>query len=146
MRPLCPNLAVFVVPTSKLAESLAFYRDGVGLELLEEWSDMGRGALLAASTGAQVELVEQEDVVDIPEPRVGLGLQVTGVDSVYERLAAMGIRAKAPPRVRPWGMYGFGVLDPNGVPVNVYEPAPAPGGAGDAPGGGLRRVDPERRR
>lgn len=144
MRPLRPNLAVFVVPTSKLAESLAFYRDGVGLELLEEWSDMGRGALLAASTGAQVELVEQEDVVDIPEPRVGLGLQVTGVDSVYERLAAMGIRAKAPPRVRPWGMYGFGVLDPNGVPVNVYEPAPAPGGAGDrgAPGGGAPESRP----
>ena len=123
MRPLLPNLAVFVVPTSKLAESLAFYRDGVGLELLEEWSDMGRGALLAASTGAQVELIEQEGVVDTPEPRVGLGLQVTGVDLLYERLAAMGVRAKAPPRVRPWGMYGFGVLDPNGVPVNVYEPA-----------------------
>ena len=84
---------------------------------------MGRGALLAASAGAQVELIEQEGVVDTPEPRGGLGLQVTGVDLLYERLAAMGVRAKAPPRVRPWGMYGFGVLDPNGVPVNVYEPA-----------------------
>jgi catechol 2,3-dioxygenase-like lactoylglutathione lyase family enzyme len=123
MRPLRPTLAVFVVSTSKLAESLAFYREGVGLELLEEWSDLGRGALLAASAGAQVELVEQEGVVDTPEPRVALGLQVTGVDLVYERLTAMGVRAKAPPRVRPWGMYGFGVLDPNGVPVNVYEPA-----------------------
>jgi catechol 2,3-dioxygenase-like lactoylglutathione lyase family enzyme len=129
MRPLRPTLAVFVVPTSKLAESLAFYRDGVGLELLEEWSDMGRGALLAASDGAHVELVEQEEVADPPEPRVGLGLQVSGVDLVYERVIAMGIRAKAAPRVRPWGMYGFGVLDPNGVPVNVYEPAT--GAAGD---------------
>ncbi len=124
MQPLRPNLAVFVVPTSKLAESLAFYRDGVGLELLEEWSEMGRGALLAASAGAHVELVEQEGVVDAAEPRVGLGLQITGVDLVYERLIAMGVQAKAPPRVRPWGMYGFGVLDPNGVPVNVYEPTP----------------------
>ena len=124
MRPLHPTLAVFVVPTSRLAESLVFYRDGLGLELLEEWSEMGRGALLAASAGAQVELVEQEGVVDTPEPRVAIGLQITGVDLVYERLTAMGVRAKAPPRVRPWGMYGFGVLDPNGVPVNVYEPAP----------------------
>ena len=123
MPPLRPTLAVLVVPTSRLSESLTFYRDGLGLEVLEEWSDLGRGALLAASTGAQVELVEQEDVADVPEPRVGLGLQITGVDLVYERLTAMGVGAKAPPRVRPWGMYGFGVLDPNGVPVNVYEPA-----------------------
>jgi catechol 2,3-dioxygenase-like lactoylglutathione lyase family enzyme len=139
MRPLRPNLAVFVVPTSKLAESLAFYRDGVGLELLEEWSDMGRGALLAASTGARVELVEQEGVVDTPEPRVALGLQVTGVDLVYGRLTAMGIPAKAPPRVRPWGMYGFGVLDPNGVPVNVYEPATDATGDRGLTGGASRR-------
>ena len=129
--PLRPTLAVFVVPTSRLSESLAFYRDGLGLELLEEWSDLGHGALLATSVGAQVELVEQEDVVDGPEPRVGLGLQVTGVDRVYERLTAMGARTKDPPRVRPWGMYGFGALDPNGVPVNVYEPAT---GASGAPG------------
>ena len=138
MQPLRPSLAVFVVPTSKLAESLAFYRDGVGLELLEEWSDMGRGALLAASAGAQVELIEQEGVVDTPEPRVALGLQVTGVDLVYERLIAMGTRAKAPPRVRPWGMYGFGVLDPNGVPINVYEPAPGVAGDPGSTSGGSR--------
>ena len=131
MRPLRPTLAVFVVPTSRLSESLAFYRDGLGLELLEEWSDMGRGALLATSAGGQVELVEQADVVEVPEPRVALGLQVTGVDRIYERLTALGARTKAPPRVRPWGMYGFGALDPNGVPVNVYEPVTgATGGAG----------------
>ncbi len=129
--PLRPTLAVFVVPTSRLSESLAFYRDGLGLELLEEWSDMGRGALLATSAGGQVELVEQAAVVDAPEPRVALGLQITGVDRVYERLTALGARMKAAPRVRPWGMYGFGVLDPNGVPVNVYEPVPS----GETPSG-----------
>ena len=25
-------------------------------------------------------------------------------------------------RFYAWGMYGFGAFDPNGVPVNVYEP------------------------
>lgn len=95
--------------------------------LLEEWSELGKGALFAASDSAQVELVEFDDVEDAPEPRVALGLEITGVDEVYERLKAQGIEAKAPPRIRPWGMYGFGVLDPNGVPINIYEPVPSDG-------------------
>ena len=103
---------------------MRFYRDGLGLELLEEWTDMGKGALLATSTDARVELIEINGVVDVAEPRVGLGLQIVGVDEVFERLTSLGIQTKAPPRLRPWGMYGFGVLDPNGVPINVYEPAP----------------------
>ena len=123
MNPLRANASVFVVPTAKLEESIRFYRDGLGLELLEEWTDMGKGALLATSADARVELIEMDDVVDVPEPRVGLGIEIVGVDEVFERLARLGIQAKAPPRVRPWGMYGFGVLDPNGVPINVYEPA-----------------------
>ena len=122
--PLRVTTSVFVVPTTKLEESVHFYRDGLGLELLEEWTDMGKGALLATSTDARVELIEMDGVIDVAEPRVGLGLQIVGVDEVFERLMNLGIQAKAPPRVRPWGMYGFGVLDPNGVPINVYEPTP----------------------
>jgi catechol 2,3-dioxygenase-like lactoylglutathione lyase family enzyme len=126
-----PNLDVarfvFVVPTRRLAESLRFYRDGLGLRLVEEWTEMGTGALLEASSGAQVELLELQGVVDAPEPRAGLGLEVRGVDEVYQRLLRIEARVKAPPRTRPWGMYGFGALDPNGVPVNVYEPTPAEG-------------------
>jgi catechol 2,3-dioxygenase-like lactoylglutathione lyase family enzyme len=127
--PLRATLSVFVIPTAKLAESIRFYRDGLGLELLEEWTEMGRGAILATSEDAQVELIEMEGVIDPPEPRTGLGLMIVGVDAVYDRLRKLGVEAKAPPRVRPWGMYGFGVLDPNGVPVNVYEPAADDDGA-----------------
>ncbi len=44
------------------------------------------------------------------------------VDASYRRLEKSGARLKAPPRVRPWGMRGFGAFDPSGVPVNVYAP------------------------
>jgi len=44
------------------------------------------------------------------------------VDAIYGRLVAAGARIKTPPRVRPWGMRGFGSFDPSGVPVNVYAP------------------------
>jgi catechol 2,3-dioxygenase-like lactoylglutathione lyase family enzyme len=120
--PLRSDVIVLVVPTTKLDESVRFYRDALGLRLLEEWSEMGKGALFEASSNAQVELVEMEDVREVEEPRVGFGLQITGVDEVHARLVAWGARVKAPPRQHAWGMYGFGAFDPNGVPINVYEP------------------------
>ena len=122
MTTLRADRFVFVVPTTRLEESLRFYRDGIGLVVLEEWSELGRGALLAASDDARVELIELDEVPEVDEPRVALGLQITGVDAVYARLTALGATTKAPPRARAWGMYGFGALDPNGVPINVYEP------------------------
>jgi len=118
------DLVVIMVPTTQLEESVRFYRDAVGLRLIDEWSDMGRGALFEASDTAQIELVEVDAVADVDEPRTTIGLKIIGVDDVYARLVALGAKTKAPPRLRAWGMYGFGAFDPNGVPVNIYEPAP----------------------
>ena len=74
-----------------------------------------------------MELIEVDELTDPPEPRTALGLQVAAddVDAIYGRLEAAGARLKAPPRVRAWGMRGFGAFDPSGVPVNIYAPAPA---------------------
>jgi len=112
-----------MIPTMRLDESVRFYRDVIGLRLVEEWSDMGRGAILEASTTTHIELVEMQAVPDVDEPRTTVGLRITGVDEVYERVVAAGAKIKAPPRTRDWGMYGFGTFDPNGVPINIYEPA-----------------------
>jgi catechol 2,3-dioxygenase-like lactoylglutathione lyase family enzyme len=118
------DLVVVMVPTTRLEESVRFYRDAIGLRLIDEWSDMGPGALFEASNTAQIELVEVEAVTDVDEPRTTIGLKIIGVDDVYARLMEFGAKIKAPPRVREWGMYGFGAFDPNGVPINIYEPAP----------------------
>jgi catechol 2,3-dioxygenase-like lactoylglutathione lyase family enzyme len=117
------DLVVIMVPTTRLEESVCFYRDALGLRLLDEWSDMGHGALFEASDTVHIELVEMEAVAELDEPRTTIGLKITGVDEVHARLVAAGVRIKAPPRIRAWGMYGFGAFDPNGVPINVYEPA-----------------------
>ncbi|MEP7225086.1 MAG: VOC family protein [Actinomycetota bacterium] len=117
-----------MVPTTDLTASIGFYRDGLGLELTEQWSDMGRGAIFRASTAAEVELIEVDELSDPPpESRPALGLQVgeDAVDAIYGRLVAAGARIKTPPRVRPWGMRGFGSFDPSGVPVNIYAPVSA---------------------
>jgi catechol 2,3-dioxygenase-like lactoylglutathione lyase family enzyme len=76
------------VPTTDLAASILFYRDGVGLELTEEWDDMGRGAILRGSSASEIELIEVKEVADPLEPRTALGLQVSAddVDAIYRRL------------------------------------------------------------
>ena len=119
-----PQHAVFVVPTSDLRTSLRFYRDALGLALVEEWRDMGSGALLRIAANAEVELIEVDDLAAVAEPRMGIGLEVDGdvVDSVYERMVVLGFEVKAPPRVRAWGKRGFGAIAPEGTPVNVYGP------------------------
>lgn len=116
---------MFVIPTRDLAASISFYRDALGLEVLEEWSEMGRGALLRLAANAEVELLELDGIPPQAEPRMGIGLEIDDkrVDEVYERLLELDFDVKGPPRVRPWGKRGFGAIAPEGTPVNVYGPA-----------------------
>ena len=120
-----PTKLVFVVPTTDLQASIEFYRDGLGLELTEEWDDMGRGAILHGGALPRSSCSRWSGVVDVAEPRTTLGLQVLpeDVDRIYGRLEAGRARLKGAPRIRAWGMRGFGAFDPNGVPVNVYAPS-----------------------
>lgn len=113
---------VFVVKTARFNASLAFYRDGLGLSVMEEWTDFGHGAVLSAEGHARVELIEAE-VGEVPAPRdrdVFLGLQVRDVDSLYQRLLDAGFETASAPAPRAWGGRGFAAFDPNGVAVNIY--------------------------
>jgi len=107
----------FVVHTDRFDESVEFYRDLLGLELVEEWHEGGHGAVVRLAPVADLELIELANVA--AHGGVALGLEVDEVDAWYERLLAAGGTAKAPP-VDAFGKRGFGTTDPNGVPVNVY--------------------------
>jgi catechol 2,3-dioxygenase-like lactoylglutathione lyase family enzyme len=111
----------FVVSTRRFDATLAFYRDVVGLEVLEEWTEFGHGAVLAAGGDARVELIDRE-VGDAPIPPHApfLGLQVADVDAIHERALAAGTEIASPLKERPWGGRGFAVRDPNGIGVNIY--------------------------
>lgn len=113
---------VFVVSTARFEASLAFYRDVLGLEVVEEWTDYGHGAVLSAGGPARVELIELEDLPDEPLPKRApfLGLQVVEVDEIHRRALAAGSTIASPLKDRPWGGRGFALLDPNGIGVNVY--------------------------
>jgi catechol 2,3-dioxygenase-like lactoylglutathione lyase family enzyme len=107
----------FVVHTTRFDESVDFYCESLGLELVEEWREGGHGALIRLTRGADLELIELEDAGGYGG--VALGLEVEDVDAVYARLGEAGVKTKAPP-IDAFGKRGFGTTDPNGVPVNVY--------------------------
>ncbi|MFF1795984.1 VOC family protein, partial [Kitasatospora sp. NPDC058263] len=58
---------------------------------------------------------------------------VTGIAEEAARLVAAGVKVTAPLTLQPWGAWTFGVLDPNGIDVQLAEWS-EPGGAARSSG------------
>lgn len=96
-----------------LPSALTFYRDRVGLPVVDGWRRDGeKGVVLAAESGF-VELVSPT----APDP-APIAFEVADVSEVYARFSAEEI-TKAPHRY-PRGHYGFEVRGPAGATVMVW--------------------------
>jgi len=111
---------VVVITTAVFDASLAFYRDVIGLEVVEEWTDAGHGAVLSAGGPARVELIDLPERARVDTDSLFIGLQVRAIDGIYECAKAAGHEIVREPADRPWGGRGFVVRDPSGVALNVY--------------------------
>ena len=112
---------VVVITTAAFDASLAFYRDVIGLEVVDEWTDAGHGAVLSAGGPARVELIDLPDRArPVDTDSLFIGLQVAEIDGLHARARAAGHEIIREPADRPWGGRGFVVRDPNGVAVNIY--------------------------
>ena len=116
------NKFTFVITAARFADSLRFYRDLLGMELVEEWTDFGHGAVLQAMPGTVVELIDSPSARPqaAEERTVFMGLEVGDPEAIHERLAEAGARVNGPPTAKPWGGRGFTAFDPEGMPVNIY--------------------------
>lgn len=113
--------------------SLAFYRDGLGLPVVEAW-DRGpddRGTLFRAAAG----IVE---VLARPRRRVAgavwdyrppqgfmLVIEVDDVDAWYARAVDRRLDIKESLTNQPWGHRTFVVTDPDGITAYVFSPGPS---------------------
>ena len=123
-----------MIATDKLAETRAFYvRLGFVVVCEGEWH-----LHLHAPKAPHVQLVfvrpglgDQPPVFDESFAGGGVfyGLEVDDADAEYRRLAGLGLDVAFAPRDEPWGHRHFGVVDPNGIVVDIIQPIAVPGPA-----------------
>ncbi len=108
--------------------TLAFYRDGLELPLVESW-DRGpgdRGAVFEAAAG-RIEILSLPKETsagsawDYRSPAgVFLVIEVDDVDGYYRQITARGLELRENLKTQSWGHRSFIVNDPDGVGVYFF--------------------------
>ena len=114
MRPVALWLPFQV---SDVEAGAAFYRDHLGLSIVDGWSRAGsRGLVLRMADAAFVELATPQADVPAPPPFAVELADSAEVDRVYATLRPGG----SEPRRHPRGHYGFECDAPGGARVMVW--------------------------
>jgi lactoylglutathione lyase len=108
--------------------ALAFYRDVLGLPVLESWGEPeGSGAVLDAGRAtlellsvAQAELVDSVEVGERVAGPVRLALEVEDSVATAEELVAAGAERLADPVVTPWAHRNVRVRAPDGMQLTLF--------------------------
>jgi lactoylglutathione lyase len=124
------HTSIFV---NDMAQSIEFYRDRLGLKLLDgphHFPGNADMAFVGADWNSYVELVY--DLEEHPPYAIGnryehLAVEVDGdLPAFVERLRADGVKVLSGPKKSPGGTRWIAfVEDPNGIPVELLEPRQA---------------------
>ncbi len=109
-------------------EALRFYRDALGLPVLEEWDnpagsgavlDAGRATLELLSVG-QSELVDRVEVGELVSGPIRLALEVEDSEETAKALLAGGADRVGGPVVTPWFHRNVRVRGPDGMQLTLF--------------------------
>jgi lactoylglutathione lyase len=111
--------AIVIQYVENIERATSFYRDTLGLPLgfsAPGWVqfDAGGSAILLHT------LTTSEHGANSPPGDTRLGFQVNGLEGIFERLTANGIRFVAPPSDTPFGRHAT-VLDSEGNEIELLE-------------------------
>ncbi|MFK4834419.1 TetR family transcriptional regulator [Microbacterium sp. ZW T2_14] len=120
-----------VVQASAFEQTLAFYRDVVGMPQAEAYEaeggarvailDAGRATLEIANP-AQVEFIDRvETDGDAPSDRIRLALEVADTDAAVARLDEGGAEIEASARVTPWNSRNARLRGPAGLQLTLFQ-------------------------
>ncbi len=113
--------------TRNYEATVAFYRDGLGLTILEEWdrNPDDRGTLVSAASGV-IEVVAlphgQSDHLwdDRPPQGAFMAIEVEDVASLYHRVIEKGFLIQEELQDQEWGHRSFCVREPNGLTLYFF--------------------------
>ena len=113
----------FGVVAGDYERSLAFYRDGLGLEIIRSWDEgsSGSGTLFRAADGT-IEVLSDKSLRSADPRGVWVYIEVEDVDASFERAVAKGLPILMKPVNTPWGHRRFKVRDPDGIEVGLFSP------------------------
>jgi catechol 2,3-dioxygenase-like lactoylglutathione lyase family enzyme len=109
-------------------EAVRFYRDALGLPVLEEWDnpagsgvvlDAGRATLELLSVG-QSELVDRVEVGELVSGPIRLALEVEDSEETAKALLAGGADRVGGPVVTPWFHRNVRVRAPDGMQLTLF--------------------------
>jgi catechol 2,3-dioxygenase-like lactoylglutathione lyase family enzyme len=116
------------VTAENYEETLAFYRDALGLPVVESWeNEGGSGAVLDAGRAtlevlsrSQVEYVDEIEAGGIPSGPVRFALEVQDSVAAAERLEAAGAEGVGGPVVTPWRHRNVRLRAPDGMQLTLF--------------------------
>ncbi len=128
MRPARARFLHTSIFVNDMRESIAFYTEQLGLELLggpHHYPGNADMAFIGASWDAYIELVydlEDHKPYDFGTRVEHLALEVNDLDGLLASLCASGASVMSGPKADPEGMRRIAfIVDPNGIPVELLE-------------------------
>lgn len=116
-----------VVFVNDLQDTARFYTRTLGLDVLFESDFFLLLALPGRDHGAIAFVLEDHPTTPPSGPAVTPGsssfltLQVADAAGAFDEIAAEGVAIEYPLLDEPWGQRRFGVLDPNGLYIDIVE-------------------------
>jgi len=112
----------FLLHPAHYADSVAFYRDIVGLHPMREFGSGDASGIVFFLGGGYLEITES--AVQPPTKATELWLQVRDVEQAHERLQQADVPIVEAPSKKPWGLIEMRVKDPDGLTLIFVEIPP----------------------
>jgi catechol 2,3-dioxygenase-like lactoylglutathione lyase family enzyme len=110
------------------AEALAFYRDALGMPLLDEWNTAGANGALLDAGRATLEIFDEGQAAMVDDLEVGrrvagtirFALEVDDSAAVGNSLELAGAQRFGAPVETPWGDVNVRVQAPDGMQLTLF--------------------------
>ena len=114
-----------VVRVRDVESAVRFYRDALGLRVVERWEQpAGPGAIFDTGRG-QIEVFATTNGADeMPLPPPTILLITPNADDEHARLTSVGVEPLWGPATTGWGTRQFAVQDPDGTTLVFCSSAP----------------------